>query len=164
MVEVIIVYGIYQHPTRKQFTNHKCSSSFWSRHHVLWDSKCESLIVVVIRVFLPPNLELPYWAPACRKAYVPHLDGKKSIFTEMISKDISWSWNKCHKSVKPVLWIGLPIAGWPIHWLDVNHGPPGRNAGIITCNYYSAFAWNVSLFLSHNRRYQQKHWHRLDPR
>lgn len=94
MVEVIIVYGIYKHPTRKQFTNHKCSSSFWSRHHVLWDSKCESLIVVVIRVFLPPNLELPYWAPACRKAYVPHLDEKKGIFTEMISKDISWSWNK----------------------------------------------------------------------
>lgn len=44
---------------RKGFTNHICSGPLRSRHHVVRDPQSEGLIVVLIRVFLPPDLKLP---------------------------------------------------------------------------------------------------------
>lgn len=50
---------------KKKFTNHKGSRPLRSRHHVVWDPQSEGFVVVLIRVFFPPDLKLPNRAPAC---------------------------------------------------------------------------------------------------
>lgn len=55
------------------YTNHERSGPLGPWHHVVRDPQSEGLVVVLIRIFLPPDLKLPDGSPACGEAYVTHL-------------------------------------------------------------------------------------------
>ena len=54
-------------------TDHGGGGSLGAGHHVVRDPQGEGLVVVLVRVLLPPDLELAHRAPASGEAHVPHL-------------------------------------------------------------------------------------------
>ena len=58
---------------RAVLTDHGGGGSLGAGHHVVRDPQGEGLVVVLVRVLLPPDLELAHGAPASGEAHVPHL-------------------------------------------------------------------------------------------
>lgn len=54
-------------------TYHGGSGGLRARHHVVRDTQGEGLVVVLIRVLLPPDLKLTHRTPARGETYVTHL-------------------------------------------------------------------------------------------